>query len=54
MKQFLSIAVAMVACATSAIAQDEEKTVQRWNLTSVVAEDVSDITADSNWKTDSK
>lgn len=54
MKQFLSIAVAMVACATSAIAQDEEKTVQRWNLTSVAAEDVSNITADSNWKTDSK
>ena len=54
MKQFLSIAVAMVACATSAFAQDEEKTVQRWNLTSVAAEDVSNISADSNWKTDSK
>ena len=54
MKQFLSIAVAMVACATSASAQDEEKTVQRWNLTSVAAEDVSNITADSNWKADSK
>ena len=44
----------MAFCATTAFAQDEEKTVQRWNLTSVAAEDVTNITADADWKKDSK
>ena len=45
-----------VAAMTSLIifAQDDVKEVRRWSLTSVAAEDVTNIKADTNWKTDSK
>lgn len=55
MKQFIVVALAATAF-TAAYAQDAdtEREVRRWNLTSVSAEDVTNIKADANWKTDSK
>lgn len=55
MKQFIMVAMAATAfVATYAQDADTEREVRRWNLTSVAAEDVTNIKADANWKIDSK
>lgn len=53
MKKFFMLAMAAVSF-TASFAQDETAVVRRWNLTSVAAEDVSNIKADADWMTDSK
>lgn len=53
MKRLISTAVAITVCA-AAFAQDNENPTLKWNFTSVPTEDVTLISSDSNWKTDSK
>lgn len=53
MKQIVVLAMALASFA-SVYAQDVDTEVRRWNLTSVAAEDVTNIKADANWKIDSK
>ena len=53
MKKFFMLAMVAVSF-TASFAQDETAVVRRWNLTSMAAEDVSNIKADADWMTDSK
>lgn len=53
MKNFIMLAM-VAASFTASFAQDETAVVRRWNLTSMAAEDVSNIKADADWMTDSK
>lgn len=53
MKHLFLLTVAVASCMT-VCAQETETQVRRWSLTNVTAEDVENISADANWKTDSK
>ena len=53
MKKAITMMVGL-AFSISMLAQEAENTNKQWSFTSVPTNDVSLITADTNWKTDTK